>query len=247
MRLKRVFERRETKYLLSQQSYTAIRALLKDKMKIDQYGQTTILSLYFDTDKFYFVNQSLNHIPYKEKFRVRSYGTPSPDQPVFLEMKKKINGVVYKRRLGVPYDSLGSVLKNHVATLDSRQLSDDEIQIKHELQWVMDRYNLEPKVLISGERLALYNEADPDFRVTFDTNIRFRSSDLSFAHGDYGTMIHPGFAVIMEVKSTGAYPFWFATIISQLHLVKGRFSKYGYVYEHDLYQQLGAKHVTEII
>ena len=39
---------------------------------------------------------------YKEKFRLRSYGVPGPEDTVFLELKKKYKGVIYKRRAMLP-------------------------------------------------------------------------------------------------------------------------------------------------
>lgn len=234
--LKRVFKRREYKYLLSAEEYITIRKLLMGHMSEDQYGLTTILSLYFDTPQYYFINQSMKKVPYKSKFRVRSYGTPLMDEPVFLELKKKIQGVVYKRRLQISYDALENTLQTGLNCLDHQQLVSNENQIKQEIKWLFDRYDIKPKVLISDDRVALSTDEDPDFRVTFDFNIRFRDEDLSLHHGGYGTKITPDFETIMEVKATGAYPVWFTDIIANLHLVKGRFSKYGYVYQHYLSQ-----------
>ncbi|MFD1124546.1 polyphosphate polymerase domain-containing protein [Lentilactobacillus raoultii] len=246
MGLKRVFKRREYKYLLSAADYLNIRKLLMGYMTEDQYGLTTILSLYFDTPQFDFVNQSIQKTTYKSKFRIRSYGQPLPDQPVFLEIKKKIQGVVYKRRLQIPYFKLAATLATHTANLDQQPLVANERQIKNEIAWLFNRYQIEPKVLIANDRVALFTTEDPDFRVTFDFNLRFRDHDLSLANGGDGQRLKTNFETIMEVKATGAYPIWFTNIVTNLHLVKGQFSKYGYVYQHYL-RQMGAKNVTATV
>ena len=67
-------------------------------MKIDEYGQHTILSLYYDTDDFRFIRHSMDKPKYKE-ISHPGYGVPSQDSLVFLEIKKKVNGIVYKRRV----------------------------------------------------------------------------------------------------------------------------------------------------
>lgn len=246
MGLKQVFKRREYKYLLNAEEYTNIRKLLTGYMSEDQYGLTTILSLYFDTPQYYIINRSIEKASYKSKFRVRSYGTPLPDDPVFLEIKKKIDGVVYKRRLEIPYELLEPTLATKTNCLEKYQLTVADNQIRQEIKWLFGCYTLAPKALITDERVALFANDDPDFRVTFDFNVRFRDNDLILGHGGNGTKIKPPFETIMEVKATGAYPIWFSNIIANLHLVKGRFSKYGYVYQHYL-NKAGKKHVTTTV
>lgn len=246
MKLKRVFERREYKYLLSNSDYIAIRKPLMGYMQEDMFGLTTIQSLYFDTADNYFINRSIEHAQYKSKFRIRSYGRPSPTQPVYLEIKKKINGVVYKRRLGIPFNDLDKTINGHTITFADQQLNPNDQQIAREISWFFMKYHITPKVLICDDRVALFANDNPEFRVTFDFNIRFRTEDMALDAGTNGLKINPNFDVVMEVKALGAYPYWFSNIIANLHLVKQRFSKYGYVYEHYL-RGIGDKNDSRII
>ena len=234
MGLKSVFKRREYKYLLSARDYQLLRKELEPYMTEDQYGQTTIMSLYFDTPQYYFINQSIKKVTYKSKFRVRSYGVPTASDPVFLEQKKKIQGIVYKRRLTIPYQELVPTLTSKFSNEICENLTPNARQIKNEIKWDFDHYELQPMVLIANERSALKTTFDSDFRVTFDSKIRFRDAQLKFTQGTDGTPIDTDFDYIMEVKATGAYPLWFTEILAKLHLVKGRFSKYGYVYQYYL-------------
>lgn len=68
-------------------------------MKLDEYGRTTIRNIYYDTETYRLIRYSLEKPIYKEKLRIRSYQTAAPDDPVFVELKKKYKKVVYKRRL----------------------------------------------------------------------------------------------------------------------------------------------------
>jgi hypothetical protein len=98
-----VFQRYEEKYLISAPQYAVLFEALAPYMTVDAYGKTAIGSLYFDTPDFYLIRTSLEKPVYKEKLRLRSYGRPGPDSPAFVELKKKYEGIVYKRRISLPY------------------------------------------------------------------------------------------------------------------------------------------------
>ena len=69
--------------------------------KKDAYGAYTICNIYYDTGDWRLIRKSLEKPVYKEKLRVRSYGVPMGDDKVFVELKKKYDGVVYKRRVAM--------------------------------------------------------------------------------------------------------------------------------------------------
>ena len=94
-----VFERHEKKYLISEEVYQGLLKRLQEYTHPDQFGLHTICSLYLDSDDFILANRSLGKPDYKEKLRLRSYGLPQPDTTVYLELKKKLKGVTYKRRI----------------------------------------------------------------------------------------------------------------------------------------------------
>ena len=97
-----VFERVERKFLLTPSQYEGMMRVLPEYMQADQYGESTILSLYLDTADSLLIRRSLEKPVYKEKLRLRSYGVPGDGDNVFLEVKKKVQGVVYKRRICLP-------------------------------------------------------------------------------------------------------------------------------------------------
>lgn len=96
------FKRYEIKYLLTQQQKQAVLQVMQPYMKLDRYGRTTIRNIYYDTNTYRLIRRSLEKPAYKEKLRIRSYQAATPEDPVFVELKKKYKSVVYKRRLILP-------------------------------------------------------------------------------------------------------------------------------------------------
>ena len=96
-----VFQRKEVKYLLSTQQLQALMPLIRQHMEPDLFSHSSIGSLYYDTPDYRLIRRSLEKPEYKEKLRLRSYGVPGSDSPVFPEIKKKAGGIVYKRRVSM--------------------------------------------------------------------------------------------------------------------------------------------------
>ncbi|PQC29758.1 polyphosphate polymerase domain-containing protein [Enterococcus mundtii] len=232
MKLKNVFQRKETKYLIPTTQFHSFLKDLKKQMQIDEYGLHTILSLYFDTPDDRFITNSMTKPKYKEKFRVRSYGIPQETSMVFLEIKKKVNGIVYKRRMPLTY-------AEYLQWLDQKHFpKNKDEQIPQEVNWLFKRNpDLSPKTMIIYERMSLFGTSDPDFRVTFDQNIRFRSTNLDLSITGDETLVAPEIGVLMEVKALGAYPLWFVELLNDYQLRKGSFSKYAETYQRHLFIQ----------
>ena len=218
-----VFERHEKKYLLTTEQYDEVKTLLDRYMHADQYGLHTISSIYLDTPTYEIIRRSIAKPSYKEKVRLRSYGTPGPHDTVFLELKKKVAGVVYKRRVAMPHDEAERYLETGICPPEASQ-------IFSEIDWFMKRKKPSPAVCISCDRLALYGADDPNFRVTFDFRMRWRTTDLTLAAGSSGdALIDPGM-VLMEVKTTDALPLWLTRFLSEHDIYPTSFSKYGTCY-----------------
>ena len=232
MKLKNVFQRKETKYLIPTAQFHSFLKDLKKQMQIDEYGLHTILSLYFDTPDDRFITNSMTKPKYKEKFRVRSYGIPKETSMVFLEIKKKVNGIVYKRRMPLTY-------AEYLQWLDQKHFpKNEDEQIPQEVNWLFKRNpDLSPKTMIIYERMSLFGTSDPDFRVTFDQNIRFRSTNLDLSITGEETLVAPEIGILMEVKALGAYPLWFVELLNDYQLRKGSFSKYAETYQRHLFIQ----------
>ena len=219
-----VFRRYELKYLLTREQKQVVLEHIAPYMELDRYGRTTICNVYYDTASYRLIRRSIEKPAYKEKLRIRSYGRASADSTVFVELKKKYDGVVYKRRIAMTEPDAFSWLCN-------RSSSPSDSQIVREIEYFMDYYqDLRPTMFLSYEREAYYQNDGGDFRITFDDNILCRSNDLSLDSEPYGCTILPQDMVLMELKCSGAIPLWMVDVLSRNKIYKTSFSKYGTAY-----------------
>ena len=220
-----IFKRYEIKYLLTTAQKNAILQAMEPHMVLDQYGRTTIRNIYFDTDNYRLIRHSIEKPAYKEKLRIRSYIKAAPDTPVFVELKKKYDSIVYKRRMALPEDEA----MNWLCGAFSRK---SDSQIASEINYLLDYYQtLRPTVFLSYEREAYYARDGSDFRVTFDDHILCRQTDLSLTADVGGTSLLPKNMVLMEIKTSGGIPLWMTEVLSREKLYKTSFSKYGTAYQ----------------
>lgn len=227
-----VFRRRELKFLVDERQRCVLEQVLKTRMVPDPHGRSTICNLYYDTPDFRLIRRSLEKPVYKEKLRLRSYGRAEPGADVFLEMKKKYKGIVYKRRIHVTELEAGAFMQR-------RAPLPEDSQISREMVYFRDFYvNLEPRVYLCYEREAWFDKEDSGLRLTLDRNIRYRTTDLSLALPFGGRDILPPELSLLEVKASGGIPMWLTELLSSQNIHKQSFSKYGRAYMELLQKSL---------
>lgn len=225
--VKTVFKRVEYKYVISKKQYEAIMNLLQDKMVFDQYcagdEPYNIYNIYFDNAYDDVIRHSTSKPYYKEKLRLRAYKLSDDNSKVFLELKKKVNKIVSKRRVVMTFADAMDFIK-------TGQYSDKYIEkaiILEEIKNHIDKFNVEPKVFIAYDRIALFGKDDNEFRVSFDMDIVSRRTELAFTNREFEQRLLESDQYLMEVKTNGAMPLWFSKILSELEIFKSSFSKYG--------------------
>ena len=218
-----IFKRVEKKYRLTPESKAALLNIIGSRLTPDEHGRNTICSLYLDTPDHLIIRNSIIAKAYKEKLRLRSYGTTGMEDLVFLEIKKKNKGVVYKRRERM-------TLRQAMAYIEQGKRPCDT-QIMREIDYAMHFYRQpKPAMLVAYEREAYFDASNPNLRITFDLNCRARDTDCRLEQGHHGTALLPPDAIIMEIKTDGAMPVWLAQALSQCGILPTRFSKYGTAY-----------------
>ncbi len=220
--LQLVFERTEMKFRLDASQRARLLEAMAAHMIPDPHGESTMRSVYYDTPSDLLIRRSIDKPFYKEKIRTRSYGAPVPGKPTYCELKKKYDGVVYKRR------SEGTLQETHALAMG---IGNPRTQVEREIDFSAKRYGgLQPSMFIAYDRHAFYADGDADFRMTFDRNVRARWTDVRLDGSDDGNLVVPGDATLLEVKTSRAIPLWLVDFLSAEGLRKSSFSKYGTAY-----------------
>ena len=233
-----VFKRYEIKYMVTSEQKERILNAMMLHMEMDKFGRSTVRNIYFDTDDFVLARHSIAKPDFKEKLRVRSYSKADADSTVFVELKRKFDGVVYKRRVGMrEADAMKWMAGSEDPSAMSR-LTAGSPQVTNEIEYFKGMYNgLKPVLYLSYDREAYRMKSGADaidggaeFRVTFDSNIRCRENYLTLRSGAYGTDMLDQGMFLMELKCPGAIPLWMTEVLSAEHIYKTSFSKYGNAY-----------------
>lgn len=225
-----VMKRYELKYVLSKEQVNYFKKEILKYMKIDKYGLTTILTIYFDTPNNTLINKSIEKPNYKEKLRLRSYGLAKDNSPVFLEIKRKNEKIVYKRRI-VTTEKKADLFFEENEELDKKQIS-------RELEAFKENYKvLEPKYLIIYDRIAYYQD-NSDIRITLDSNPRYRVNDLNLHTSSEGVSLLKEGEAILEVKVQHSLPLWLVKILTDAKIYQNSFSKVGTAHKNEMNKKL---------
>lgn len=252
-----VFERTEKKYVVTREQHASLVRGIEKHMQVDEFGKSQITSLYFDTPARDLIDRSLEKPLYKEKFRIRQYGSDESEQAqVFIEIKKKFKGVVYKRRVmcsraaafawlgGMDYEMACRVHPLVSEALNQESISAQSLQIAREIDAFVARHaNMRPSMLISCNRTAFKpieqeswsmslpnlpeTQDHSDLRITVDEDLK--SKDLFCKHAKVDDIVSHNL-VVMEIKSAHSMPLWLTNLLSNVGAYPTSFSKYGAAY-----------------
>lgn len=235
------FSRYELKFQMSYDTYMQFKERLGEHLQPDAYGDAegfyTIMNLYFDTYDNFFHRQNQNREPFRQKLRLRTYSIDNLDATCFLEIKKKYKGLVNKRRtvlsLRDAYRFLGldeALEEEAVANGGSIDTESPIVvsnkQIFNEVSFFADFFKVTPRMVLAYDRRAFFDAVDDSVRVTFDRNIRYRTTDLRLEHGSYGECFVDKDIVLMELKVEKSVPMWMVELLNEFGLFKKKFSKY---------------------
>jgi SPX domain protein involved in polyphosphate accumulation len=224
-----VFNRQEIKYIINDEVFRIFTNVLNNNMEPDKYSAGGrlyhISNIYYDTPLHDIIRKSIDKPVYKVKLRLRSYGDTQSGDRVFLEMKKKFDGLVNKRRTAIYLEEAERYIETRVKPEIKPYMNR---QVLNEIDFFIHSYeDLQPMVRLSYDRVAFFGREDKSFRVTFDTNIRSRRNDVRLESASYGRELLPQGLWVMEVKAERAIPLWFTRLLSDNRLYPTSFSKYG--------------------
>lgn len=230
----KTFNRVEKKFLITKADKKALLQTIKKKMKKDSYHKSGVYNIYFDTDNYDFIINSIDHPIFKEKLRARSY---EGYDKVFFEIKTKMLGhdfnVGYKRRVLVNHKDFYNIMKKKADVVDiikHNAKNGADRQIAREVDYFIKKFNQKPKILVYYKRESY--KGDNNLRITFDENLKYRNRNLKFTKNARDKLVFKNDNnIIMEIKASGSYPLWLVELLTSEHIYPQQFSKIGKVYE----------------
>lgn len=228
-----IFQRWELKYLVDSRQRSMLEQSIERHMRPDPHGESCICNVYYDTPDYRLIRQSLDKPIYKEKLRLRSYGRVRPHNEVFLELKKKYQGVVYKRRISLSDWEAELYMAGRLPLLE-------DTQIGREIDYFKRFYgNLQPAVYLCYDRCAYFSTEDPDLRATFDRRIRWRQEDMSLTARPGGQHLLQPYQSLFEIKTASSVPLWLVEVLEAGEIRQASFSKYGEAYKMIISERSG--------
>ena len=232
------FCRYEKKFLVSAQTAQRFTEKIAPYVETDAYcldgKEYGISNIYYDNDSNEVIIKSLSKPKYKEKLRVRAYGVPKPDSKVYLELKKKVNGLTLKRRATLTLQQANEYFASGKKPENLKYINK---QVLSEIDYYRSTHAVKPMIYIAYDRTAFFAKEDKSIRISIDRNIRTRRHDLELDKGDYGEDLLERWVRfkkldikdprLIEIKISGAFPMWLTEALSAEQMRMGAFSKYG--------------------
>lgn len=223
---KNIFQRVEQKYLLTKEQFLALQNVLDTYFEKDKYYKSNIYNLYFDNTNNDIIINSIEKPPYKHKIRLRSYKEPTKNDEIFLEIKKKYKGTVYKRRISLTLEEWNDYYKKDIFPLH-------DTQIMKEIDYEIKYFKLKPTYFVAYNRISYYSKEDENFRITFDNNLRSRKTNLKLKDTKENKLYFDDEYYIMETKSLYGLPLWFTKELTTNNIYPKSFSKVGNIYSKE--------------
>lgn len=224
MNQQELYRHNEKIYKITIDRYNRLMSQMITRINAGQYGKHMISNIYFDTPRFDLIRTSLDNTVYQEKLYLRSYGAAKETDLVYIELQKKLDGIVYKQRIPMMLSDARKYLYYGIAPADNSQ-------VLSEVDDMIKRYELKPRVYLAHERIAFYGKDDPDLQITFDMNIRARENNIDLNYGTYGIPLLEKGTLLMEIKVPTAIPAWLSRMLTELEIYPVSYSKYGTYYQ----------------
>ena len=250
----RTLERREFKYLVSNDEAKRMVEYLNGICELDSYagpkGSYSIRSLYLDTDRYHLYQA--NNVEKLRRFKARIRSYPQGNGNVWLEIKERHGDTIRKTRVRVAA-KFWRHLVEEPGVFSSSDFSEPDGALIERFLWHVQSYHLRPKALVEYDREAYVSLLDDYARVTFDRGIRCQLQDdwsLDASEGRWRVVDHPRRVwaleplCVLELKFGARVPRWMTVFVQNFEVIRYSFSKY--CYSIDAHCLLPHSHVAGI-
>lgn len=222
--------RYECKYLIKKEFVQPIRDYIAAFTEPDRFAATQpdytyrISSLYLDNSVLQLYRTTIEGHKNRFKLRVRTY-TDDPQDPVFFEVKKRMDSIIRKTRARLSRDQAMEMLRGSFITPENAD-ADSGLREFWELK---NKTRSLPLIRVSYHREAYESSGMDPVRITFDTNLSHCIStrgELGFHKSTSDWAVTPVSGTILELKFTDRCPSWVMELIRTFQLQKQSVAKY---------------------
>jgi SPX domain protein involved in polyphosphate accumulation len=223
------FDRYELKYLLPIEQVDWIVEDLGEMTVPDPYGGLRgypLVSLYYDSPGMDFFWAKVEGIKLRRKLRIRIYPADPIEETThgMVEIKQRINRTVQKRRLKLSLEEAEALCRGE---RPDDELCDEDRQVAFEVHCMAAAMRLRPTCITAYHRKAFIGGLyEPGLRVTFDTDVRYRTHALTVNEQSVNHLLLPPDWAVMEVKCNNSVPDWVTSLLARHGCSLRRISKY---------------------
>lgn len=200
--------RNELKYQIPIKQKNILIQRLNPILKLDPHSSHEgywVKSLYFDDYKETALNDNLDGVQYRHKFRIRYYNADT--DYICLEKKVKILNKGYKDSICVSKEEVEKILnKDYEWMLDSNK------NLLIELYSEIKKSGLVPKTIIYYQRIPYLFSAG-NIRITLDFNIQSSNQTHQFLTASHLYVPHTQDSCLLEVKYDSFIPDFVKNLI----------------------------------
>lgn len=232
-------ERHEAKYIIPPAQIPEIREFIAPFCEPDDHGgggtlpEYVVTTLQLDTPNMAFYHAKEHEANARFKLRIRTYDFDGAC-PVFLEVKRKIKGVIVKSRATIPAELWGADLIVRPGRATPFRTRHEEMNYLNFVRLVQET-GARPVVLIRYHREAYLGRNDRYARLTFDRKLCYRPTrdwELFPKGGHWWSMDsaasfgRPYSAAILELKTFADAPMWMVDLTERFNLQRVGYCKY---------------------
>jgi|APCry1669188910_1035180.scaffolds.fasta_scaffold09762_3 VTC domain len=238
--------RYEVKYVIPRWLVPKIREYIRPFCELDPYcsgdpPEYVITTLQLDSPGLSLHYAKLWDFVNRFKLRVRTYGEPVGDFPVFMEIKAKFRATVVKFRSRVPFDKWGKHLFGDEILRGINFKDKKESENFYQFVRLVKEIGARPTMLIKYRRESYFGKNDRYSRITFDTRLQYQQtyswdswgrdkpwhnldSPLTQTRRHDKEVSYSG--VVMELKTLHDVPLWLVNLAMEFGLDRQGHCKY---------------------
>jgi SPX domain protein involved in polyphosphate accumulation len=223
----------ELKYIVHPDLVPQIREFIRPQLALDEFARPElgnayeIHSLYLDSPDLALCEATVQGHKNRFKLRVRFYDE-NPANPVFFEIKKRVNDIIQKERAAIRREAVLRLLnKKWPDPSDLIEPNAKNFATLERFCSLRDLLNADGRVFVSYVREAYVSPNDEQIRITFDHQLQASHYDRTLRMFQIHAWHQPRVeGVVLELKFCDRFPFWMHELVQEFNLQRTVMAKY---------------------